>query len=349
MNFTDLYKKIYNLDTLTEASDINECGCMDNNEPQKQQDSLTMNVSINGQGSNGIRDLMDILRNIEKKDDNDGVEMQTSSPEPLKISSDDFSIPSEPEIITISNDVQDEKQDEDSELEPQFGDPDQMVLGSSEEQLADEFENSLKSGSNEHTLGVLSVIGMGQDLSSKGKGALKANGGENPWNVNETLVNHLKDLYQEVKKKSLNEGRDGNYNLPGPGDVETWPRDIKSKKTHGASRYHGHDDYAEPEYKQPERTDKPEIKWDPSKEGVAPNGEKYNSRLMVKASTNSDIEREIYLFDKYDRGAKKLVDVSKKETDNGIIGILYVVDNHKYGMWRPWKEKEPIAKPFSWD
>jgi hypothetical protein len=37
----------------------------------KQQDNVTMNVSMNGSGSGGIADLMKILRNIENGDNKD--------------------------------------------------------------------------------------------------------------------------------------------------------------------------------------------------------------------------------------------------------------------------------------
>lgn len=37
----------------------------------KQSDSVTMNVSMNGSGAGGIKDLLDILRNIEKSGDMD--------------------------------------------------------------------------------------------------------------------------------------------------------------------------------------------------------------------------------------------------------------------------------------
>jgi hypothetical protein len=49
-----------------------ECGEM---APQmsapKQSDSVTMNVSMNGSGAGGIKDLLDILRNIENSSDKD--------------------------------------------------------------------------------------------------------------------------------------------------------------------------------------------------------------------------------------------------------------------------------------
>ena len=105
MNFEDLYKKIASLDTpakevaqpveeviaedavdpivqlrrdlgldLFTESKIEECGdmpimgSMDMGAP-KQQDSLSMNVSLNGSGAGGIKDLMNILKGIEDGDD----------------------------------------------------------------------------------------------------------------------------------------------------------------------------------------------------------------------------------------------------------------------------------------
>ena len=44
-----------------------ECGgMMTQMSPQKQQDNVTMNISMNGSGAGGIRDLMAILKNIEQ-------------------------------------------------------------------------------------------------------------------------------------------------------------------------------------------------------------------------------------------------------------------------------------------
>jgi hypothetical protein len=83
-----MYSRIYGKkkkESLGEET-MDECGSMDMMpskpiEPVKQQDSVTMNVSMNGSGAGGIRDLMNILRNLESK------------PEP------DF--PSEPSISVI--------------------------------------------------------------------------------------------------------------------------------------------------------------------------------------------------------------------------------------------------------
>jgi hypothetical protein len=52
-------------------NDIEECGEMAAMPampaPQSQQDSVSMNVSMNGSGPGGLRDLMNILRNLEDK------------------------------------------------------------------------------------------------------------------------------------------------------------------------------------------------------------------------------------------------------------------------------------------
>ena len=48
-----------------------ECGGMMSMGAPKQSDSVTMNVSMNGSGSGGIKDLLDILRNLEKGGDVD--------------------------------------------------------------------------------------------------------------------------------------------------------------------------------------------------------------------------------------------------------------------------------------
>lgn len=66
-------KKDESLDVLADQleQDMDECGMGPMSMPSmnKQQDNVSMNVSMNGSGSGGIRDLMNILRNLEKGDD----------------------------------------------------------------------------------------------------------------------------------------------------------------------------------------------------------------------------------------------------------------------------------------
>lgn len=70
MSFLDLYKKIAQLD-----EGLSECGMegcdMGPSESPKQQDTVSMNVSMNGSGKNGIKDLLDVLRNIEQSGSDD--------------------------------------------------------------------------------------------------------------------------------------------------------------------------------------------------------------------------------------------------------------------------------------
>lgn len=62
MNFQDLYKKIAALD----EGAVEECGAMPmSSMSSKQPDSVTMNVNMSGSGAGGIKDLMNIIRNIE--------------------------------------------------------------------------------------------------------------------------------------------------------------------------------------------------------------------------------------------------------------------------------------------
>lgn len=95
MNFQDLYKKIAALDENLESSDsytkkdsdndmdeggmtsttdqplmdtdVEECGGMMPSMPMssKQPDSVSMTVNMSGSGQGGIRDLIDVLKNIE--------------------------------------------------------------------------------------------------------------------------------------------------------------------------------------------------------------------------------------------------------------------------------------------
>ena len=55
-------------DQMLTGASMEECGDMPmpgGMAAPKQQDNVTMNVSMNGSGAGGIRDLMDILRNLE--------------------------------------------------------------------------------------------------------------------------------------------------------------------------------------------------------------------------------------------------------------------------------------------
>ena len=172
MNFTELYKKINSLDKGIE-SPITECACeeMGPDESQKQQDNVNMNITINGQGAGGIRDLMDILRNINDKED---------PTTPHDEHNDDSMIIGEPNIAPQIEPIRIQMEPTEAPMEEP-----------TEEVIDDSYGNSVEGGSDAKQFAISSVIGMGDDLASKGKGALKANGGENPFNVKESLVKNL--------------------------------------------------------------------------------------------------------------------------------------------------------------
>jgi len=140
----------------------------------EQQDNVTMNVSMNGSGAGGIRDLMDILRNLEKGGD-DGEEQL-------------FGIEGDQAVIEPAGDV-----DPDFTGEPRFDnvEDDDKLFGATEED--GKYQNRPKP----IVRGVSAVIPTGNDMHSKGVGALKHNGGENP--MHEGLVEKLSQMYEEIK------------------------------------------------------------------------------------------------------------------------------------------------------
>ena len=185
MNFQELAAKLKNIEEGSDAP-VEECGEMPvavmHSEPPKQQDNVTMNVSMNGQGPNGIKDLMSILRNIE----NGG------------------NVDAEPEMHD----------------EPLIGSAEPMSAGP--EMVADEtmgddgesFANAVKGASGHHVHGIDAVTFSGDDMNSKGKvspharapgtNALRHHG--NHQHISEGLVERLSNLYEEVKTRKLNEG-----------------------------------------------------------------------------------------------------------------------------------------------
>lgn len=84
-----------------------------------------------------------------------------------------------------------------------------------------------------------------------------------------------------------------------------------------------------------------------NKEGVAPNGERYNGAFIVRAKNSHQGDNEIYKFNDAHWGAKKIVDTVKKQPDEQgepYTTIVYYVDNHKHGYWKPWRDEPPISK-----
>ena len=200
MNFEELYKKIANLDNPAAPLDesLSECMCDGTPDQPAQQDTVNMNVSITGQGANGIRDLMDILKNIDKN--------PAQSVEPImepRISHDEPEELEEPEEEVVIIGRPDESYEEVEPIEPQHEIPADMILGGEEEELEDDFENSAKGFSGPKTYGIAAVTAIGDDLLSKGGPSPSSRApGSNPLRkVDESLVRNLKNLYDEVKSR----------------------------------------------------------------------------------------------------------------------------------------------------
>ena len=168
----------------TPTADVGECGEMPisigRSEAPKQSDSVTMNVSMNGSGAGGIKDLMSILRSIEQGDN--------ANPHSQDVSQ-LFVEPGHEEPI-MGNMVN--TMDRDME----------EVSDSSEGKT---WGNSTHDDAGAHTSGVSAVTASGDDLNrSKAQYPRAANPSANP--IQEGLVERLQNLYNEIKTRSLNEG-----------------------------------------------------------------------------------------------------------------------------------------------
>jgi hypothetical protein len=189
MNFNELMQRMRDIDTNAPIAEVCKDGCgtksaMMGMNPMPQQDSVTMNVSMNGSGAGGIRDLMAILKNI------DDVKSPSLSIDPI--------IPMDADEIDID--------------EPERFDDDDMAVmlkkksGMDIIPIDDDYENE----PDEVYGNIDSITGTGDDLHSKGAEAPKVNGGGNPMKVNpgETfklpsgdLKIKLESLYQDIKNR----------------------------------------------------------------------------------------------------------------------------------------------------
>lgn len=143
---------------------VDECGMdMGPMNSPAQQDNVNMSINMNGAGPGGIRDLLDILRNIEQgNDDPDGADLG--------------------DLIGGMDDEPHAKV---------------AVIDGDEEMPVDEFANS----PDEMYGTVGDVTPTGNDLASKGAEAEKVNGGGNPFGVDEELINRLTNMYESIKNR----------------------------------------------------------------------------------------------------------------------------------------------------
>lgn len=160
MNFQDLYKKIRSIDENTEvpviepmpvvdpgAVDasvgeggmmpaIGAMGAMSSNTPPPQQDTVSMNVSMNAQGAGGIRDLMNVLKDIQDGPDHGPEDALTGQPHPAEIDADpelDITMPdrhddeeADVQVVHLGNDDELEKEAFVNEPDEQYQDQEYM-------------------------------------------------------------------------------------------------------------------------------------------------------------------------------------------------------------------------------
>jgi hypothetical protein len=150
---------------------IDECGMdmpggMMGMRTPPQQDSVSMNLSMNGAGANGIRDLMDILRNL---DGDEGAEMDLDMPDMGPGPEMDAEMPMIMKAMGGDQDGDDERR---------------MPLG------------------DEMYQGIDAVTQGGGDLNRPKQTFPKVAGGDNPMQpMAERIAQQLKGLYEEIKNR----------------------------------------------------------------------------------------------------------------------------------------------------
>jgi len=175
-------------------------GMMVHAEQPKQQDNVTMNVSMNGSGAGGISDLMKILRNIEASNNRDIHQHDVGQlfGEPHTV---DHEEPIMGDIVKHMADM--EGQSDASPLTHEY------QVGETIDDDEESWGNSLNGASGHHTHGIDAVTFSGDDMNSKGKSSpvMRVPGSNTlrePTNVSESLINRLSEMYAAIKEDPLN-------------------------------------------------------------------------------------------------------------------------------------------------
>jgi hypothetical protein len=176
-------------------------GMMPHAEQPKQQDNVTMSVSMNGSGPGGISDLMKILRNIEDSDNKDPHQHDVS-----KLFSEPHDTDHEEPIMgdIVATLSREETDGEDSPMTHEY------EVGETMDDDEESWGNSPDGASGHHTHGVDAVTFSGDDMNSKGKSspAMRVPGSNTlrgPTNVSETLVGRLQTMYEAIKEERTEE------------------------------------------------------------------------------------------------------------------------------------------------
>lgn len=195
MDFKSLAEKLKRIDEGVEGQ-VEECGMMP---PMggmaggmpPQQDSVSMNVSMNAQGKGGIRDLMDVLKNIENTVDGGNIDnIMSTEPHHAEIDADpelDIVMPHNPEGDTDDDQLMviDKEEDEayDNTPNPDYQDNEYMqqnLAGG-----ADEPQKMTKGGYQnvDNALTMAAILPVAAAMGRMGEG----------------LENKLQAMYEDVK------------------------------------------------------------------------------------------------------------------------------------------------------
>lgn len=160
MNFQELAQKLKRIDEGVETQ-VQECGEMPGmmgampSMAPPQQDTVSMNVSMNAQGAGGIRDLMNVLKDIQDGPDHGPASALTAEPHGIEIDADpelDISMPGNDKaddmtVVDLGND--DKVEDEAYANEPDAKYQDQEYMNNTLAGGADEPQKMNKGGYNQ--------------------------------------------------------------------------------------------------------------------------------------------------------------------------------------------------------
>ena len=197
----------------------------------KQQDNVTMNLSMNGSGAGGIADLMKILRNIEHSDNRDPHQHDVS-----QLFGEPETDPVEPIMGDIVAKLAHEELDgEESPMTHEY------EVGETIDDDKESWGNSVDGASGHHTHGVDAVTFSGDDMNSKGKSSpLQRVPGSNtlrePTNVSEELISRLSQMYQAIKEDDNKPPFDGPYTKAGEHKKDQYGNTIKHMAKHLAKK-----------------------------------------------------------------------------------------------------------------
>ena len=204
MNFSELAEKLKRIDEGVE-SQVQECGemsmmgpvgAMPGAMPQQapaQQDTVSMNVSMNAQGAGGIRDLMNVLKDIQNGPDA-GADVMSSEPHGVEIDADpelDIAMPGNDEaddmqVIDLgAGEIEDEEYA--NEPAPQYQSQDYMhntLAGG-----ADEPQKMNKGGyrNADNAITMAAILPVAAAMGRMGEG------------LEDSLQGKLKAMYEQVK------------------------------------------------------------------------------------------------------------------------------------------------------